>query len=114
MDGYGNTPDTEQRLREVERRILDGEGLPKLRAWVADRFNLSPRQAREIVRTASQRVADSWDIERGELLPLRLTQLEALAALAMEKNQLGVALAAWRHADDLIGMAARNYYRRKL
>lgn len=108
MEGFGHATDTEARLREVERRILDGMGLPKLRQWVSETYGLRERQAREIVRTAALRIAADWDIQRPELLAHRLTQLEHLAQVAMEKGQLAVALGAWKHADELVALGAKH------
>lgn len=111
MHGPNHTPDTETRLAAIERRIIEGAGLPELRQWTADTYGIGDRQARELVRTASQRAADDWELERPQLMAHRLTQLEALAQKAIAANQLAVALGAWKHADYLVGIAAGNLQR---
>jgi len=99
------TAETKIRQIEIERELLNGRGLPQLRRWVADRYELSDRQARHAVRQAALKIKDDWEIQRQDMLAHRLTQLEALAEKALSKDQLAVALGCWKHADNLMGIA---------
>jgi hypothetical protein len=111
MEASPITAETHARLMQIERRIVDGDGLPSLRQWVQDTFQLSGTRARELVRQACERTASDWEFERPQLLATRLTQLEALAQKAIETNQLAVALGCWKHADQLVGLSVLDLAR---
>lgn len=68
MEGSPITAETHVRLMQIERRIVDGEGLPSLRQWVQDSYGLSGTRARELVRQACERTGTDWEVERPQLL----------------------------------------------
>lgn len=105
-------PITPKRRLELKKQLLLwlDMGWPRWRinesSW--DIFDADPETVDVLIQEIRHEQKKNLDISKTEFMTQQLTRLEALASKAIEENNLGVALGAFKEMHALIGLHAAS------
>jgi hypothetical protein len=104
------TPDhfKEHRIRHTEKLLLRGVGYSRMLAEVCGAFGVCERTAQSYAAEAARRIKETNAKDREIDIAVAKARFEHIMYLAMESNQLAVAVAANREIVKLLGLAERD------